>query len=58
MTLTVDRLAAVRPALDAVRRLWWLCAAVSLVWHHRRSGRFTDFSFSNHGAISCVLPPD
>lgn len=31
MTLTVDRLAAVRPALDAVRRLWWLCAAVSLL---------------------------
>ncbi|MCE4027268.1 hypothetical protein LXM50_14940 [Microbacterium sp. Au-Mic1] len=31
MTLTADRLAAVRPALDAVRRLWWLCAAVSLI---------------------------
>jgi len=31
MTLTVDRLAAVRPTLDTVRRLWWLCAAVSLI---------------------------
>ncbi|MBS1897334.1 MULTISPECIES: hypothetical protein [unclassified Microbacterium] len=31
MTLSIDRRAAVRPALDTVRRLWWLCAAVSLI---------------------------
>jgi len=31
MTLTADRLATVRPTLDTVRRLWWLCAAVSLI---------------------------
>lgn len=31
MTRTADRLAAVRPTLDTVRRLWWLCAAVSLI---------------------------
>jgi hypothetical protein len=31
VTLTADRLAAVRPTFDTVRRLWWLCAAVSLI---------------------------
>jgi len=31
MTVTTDRLAAVRPTLDTVRRLWWLCAAVSVI---------------------------
>lgn len=31
MTLTADRLVAVRAVFDTVRRLWWLCAAVSLI---------------------------